>query len=760
MKKSTINKVSISFLLGLISCLYASDDDLRPIEHKCPITLDVMRDPVVASDGHTYEKHAIEQHFGIRATSPSTGLAISKNLIPNHALKKMIEEWKPGRQDLQSELDNLDSKTIAERVKSEFDAHASLFSSSKNEDIVVVLGNTGAGKSTLVNLLAGKELAISEDGRDYVLLNPQDRDAMSIGTGGDSETRYPKSIVVDGLRFFDFPGFNDTDGSVLNLVNAAFIRKILMEAQSVRFIIVVGEDQFTVDRGESAKKLFDAMKRLFVVSEETMDIIDHSIFVVTKSASIELEKTKNFLISKTSGQNKALLQKQLELWNKESRLWHMHSPQLPNHSELNLITKGVLRNMIENSNKIKVAGINVSVLYPPEMRRPLVRMFDHMMEEDFNHRFQRPLTTLSEFDGVIDFYESDNFWQNFQARLCKNQSVHLLKDFCIDQYSEAERNFKEKNAARIACHITELKNKRQLRHADVEKKTEIRANDVIASLVPQQTDPSFIQFDFAYHKDFYDHVCGEPFINNLAEDQKEQEVVRRYYAGFISRHSHDQMMRWHKKFADSQPLMEKMQKMEDRLQSIMDSALPAFARGHEDAYRDFLNLKLVYKPDPNSDNGKVILPVKALANPLDGVFDLSNCGDAAQHLSISTGYRKGKNPANANKLEIWLTPRFVAERNLNGTAAHLKPIWHEWHPARDIGVFFTWGNWDNDEWYDYEVKINNDVVYTKNIYETFTHAKAADAAFDTTIGRWLHGWPEPRNGCANYLQKIYMCYVN
>jgi hypothetical protein len=99
MKKSTINKVSISFLLGLISCLYSSDDDLRPIEHKCPITLDVMRDPVVASDGHTYEKHAIEQHFGIRATSPSTGLVISKNLIPNHALKKMIKEWKPGRQE-------------------------------------------------------------------------------------------------------------------------------------------------------------------------------------------------------------------------------------------------------------------------------------------------------------------------------------------------------------------------------------------------------------------------------------------------------------------------------------------------------------------------------------------------------------------------------------------------------------------------------------------------------------------------------------
>ena len=138
--------------------------------------------------------------------------------------------------------------------------------------------------------------------------------------------------------------------------------------------------------------------------------------------------------------------------------------------------------------------------------------------------------------------------------------------------------------------------------------------------------------------------------------------------------------------------------------------LPVAAKRHEQAYQNFLNLILVYKPYDNSDKGKVILPVKDLENPLDGVFDLSNCGDAAQRLSISTGYRKGKNPANANKLEIWLTPRFVAEQNLNGTAAHLKTIWDEWHAARELGVFFTWGNWDNEEWYDYEVHINYEVV--------------------------------------------------
>ena len=58
----------------------------------CPITQGVMSDPVVALDGHTYERRAIEQWFSQgRLTSPVTNLRLNTTtLVPNHALRGAI----------------------------------------------------------------------------------------------------------------------------------------------------------------------------------------------------------------------------------------------------------------------------------------------------------------------------------------------------------------------------------------------------------------------------------------------------------------------------------------------------------------------------------------------------------------------------------------------------------------------------------------------------------------------------------------------
>eukprot|EP00029_Vermamoeba_vermiformis_P005289 TRINITY_DN1793_c0_g1_i4.p1 TRINITY_DN1793_c0_g1~~TRINITY_DN1793_c0_g1_i4.p1 ORF type:complete len:603 (-),score=117.67 TRINITY_DN1793_c0_g1_i4:86-1840(-) len=62
----------------------------------CPITGEVMESPVVASDGHTYERSAIENWlFKMnKDTSPMTNEKLkSKELIASHTLKSMIREW-------------------------------------------------------------------------------------------------------------------------------------------------------------------------------------------------------------------------------------------------------------------------------------------------------------------------------------------------------------------------------------------------------------------------------------------------------------------------------------------------------------------------------------------------------------------------------------------------------------------------------------------------------------------------------------------
>ena len=62
-------------------------------ECTCPITMQPMTDPVVAADGHSYDRVAIEGWFRAgHRTSPMTGQTLqSQALIPNHRLRQMIE---------------------------------------------------------------------------------------------------------------------------------------------------------------------------------------------------------------------------------------------------------------------------------------------------------------------------------------------------------------------------------------------------------------------------------------------------------------------------------------------------------------------------------------------------------------------------------------------------------------------------------------------------------------------------------------------
>lgn len=59
---------------------------------KCSMTLEVMRKPVVAADGHSYEERAIMKWLMKHDTSPITGAPLAhKNLIPNLHLRKLID---------------------------------------------------------------------------------------------------------------------------------------------------------------------------------------------------------------------------------------------------------------------------------------------------------------------------------------------------------------------------------------------------------------------------------------------------------------------------------------------------------------------------------------------------------------------------------------------------------------------------------------------------------------------------------------------
>ena len=72
----------------------AAEDDDVPDEYICPITAEVMSDPVCLSDGFTYERAAIAQWLETHNTSPKTGAPLElKALFPNTSLRITIRKF-------------------------------------------------------------------------------------------------------------------------------------------------------------------------------------------------------------------------------------------------------------------------------------------------------------------------------------------------------------------------------------------------------------------------------------------------------------------------------------------------------------------------------------------------------------------------------------------------------------------------------------------------------------------------------------------
>lgn len=77
---------------------------------------------------------------------------------------------------------------------------------------VIVIGDTGVGKSTIMSFLAGSNLVVRYDGLKPYLDNANNSNKIKIGHEKYSETSVPTKAVIEGMAFYDCPGFKDNKG--------------------------------------------------------------------------------------------------------------------------------------------------------------------------------------------------------------------------------------------------------------------------------------------------------------------------------------------------------------------------------------------------------------------------------------------------------------------------------------------------------------------------------------------------------------------
>lgn len=76
-----------------VAVVVEEEEEDVPDQFICPISRDVMVDPVITTAGHTYERAVIQEWLASHNIDPMAHIAISRTLIPNIALRQSIEKF-------------------------------------------------------------------------------------------------------------------------------------------------------------------------------------------------------------------------------------------------------------------------------------------------------------------------------------------------------------------------------------------------------------------------------------------------------------------------------------------------------------------------------------------------------------------------------------------------------------------------------------------------------------------------------------------
>ncbi len=165
---------------------------------------------------------------------------------------------------------------------------------SRNTDpLVLILGATGAGKSTLVDLLTNKRLEArrsSENPRRIKIIGP------STGTGDLSKTSWPElhRDLENNLSYADNPGSNDNRGKLQQIRNSISIRELFKNPESVKFMVVdTAASIEDVAHGGHFIEMLRGLKRMV----RTAPLSNHISLVVTQHSEdhMDVEHLRSYM---------------------------------------------------------------------------------------------------------------------------------------------------------------------------------------------------------------------------------------------------------------------------------------------------------------------------------------------------------------------------------------------------------------------------------------------------------------------------------
>lgn len=168
-----------------------------------------------------------------------------------------------------------------------------------NKEVVLIIGNTGAGKSTFANYIIGKSMREEKVKGSLEKGVVCDDPVMEIGHGFISKTTFPHTHYDhhSSLTFCDCPGFLDTRDALFDISNVYAMTKVSRCAKSIRAIVVVlSYHSLLTDRARAIADTCRMLETLFGRSNYSRQL--HSVVVLISKAppSMDIRDIRSFLL--------------------------------------------------------------------------------------------------------------------------------------------------------------------------------------------------------------------------------------------------------------------------------------------------------------------------------------------------------------------------------------------------------------------------------------------------------------------------------